>query len=142
MKDDVVIVRNKLEVKPVSDLNRFINFNVSKTIIWYHAIVANVELWKAWLNGRMDLSDVALRDLVLQGTVFGGLFQQSVGVDEWKDVSFHAIESDIFSKLGELEPLFLDAGFCRLVRNATSDDRELTRDTYREESEIVMTTLA
>ena len=95
--------------------------------VWFRAIIADTELWKQWLEEQTDLTEKFIRDLVLQNTVFGGLLQQTEDIDEWEQVSYKAIEDDVFVRLGELYPLFLDDGMQRLLRSVTSEDHEQSR---------------
>jgi hypothetical protein len=107
-------------------------------LVWFKAIVADATHWEGWLRNEPDLTDSMLRDLVLQNTVFGGLLQQSEDVDGWEDVTYNAIEADVFVRLGELYPLLLNGGMQRLLRSVTSEDHELSRGMSGEAGEAMM----
>ena len=68
--------------------------------VWSAAISADRERWMEWLQTQDDMTDPELREIILESTVFGGLWNEVQGQHE-EDVCYgNAMDNLVLERLG------------------------------------------
>ena len=86
-------------------------------LVWAQTLDLDQKLWIEWLKTQPDLTDLGLRQLVLDTTLFGALVKECRKADALKDVAYgRHIEGNVLKKL----PANMDGNeMARLLRSVT-----------------------
>jgi hypothetical protein len=84
-------------------------------VVWLNVIRMDLNFWKVHVTGQSDATLQSLTRSVLDTTAFGGLLQESDGINEWKDVSYVAVEDAVMERLFHIDPELMNLGLQRLL---------------------------
>jgi hypothetical protein len=88
--------------------------------VWSLAILKDRFKWEQWITTKEDLTSPALRNLILDTTVFGGLWKLMQGLS----LEYHSVQYDTPLEKGVIEALGFDAvgqtEMKRLLRSVTT----------------------